>query len=99
MSARRPLDPAALLGRAVAAHARSHGHAVTVADVTTRPWASATFEGERVGLALHGSAICPLWVADLPEADLRVRGYLVADLAARTAAPSVHIEALLIRDA
>lgn len=98
MTARPKRDAAALFGRALKAHVQGLGHAITLADIRARPWASATFEGERVELSAQGAD--PAWTASLGEAGLDVRGYLVADLVARPMdAATVRVEALLIRDA
>ena len=96
---RRPTDPAVLLFRAVARRAPGNGHAIRLGDVRARPWASATFEGERVKIELHGVEPGAAWLADLPEAELKVRGHYVADLVVHATGPStVRIEALLLLD-
>ena len=100
MTGRGPIDPGALLARAIAAYARKLGSTVTVRATRTRPWASATFDGEQVELTIHHDGADHAWLRGLPEAELTVRGYLAADLAVGSAdASTVTAEALLIRAA
>jgi len=75
-------DAATLLARLLAARAAAADVAWAVRDWRTRPWASATFVGDRheVLVTLGGEA-APAFAAALPEADLPVRGHLVADCA------------------
>lgn len=92
------LDPATLLVRSLIAHARGLGVTVRAESIGSRPWVSATFEGERVAIELSGLEGGAGWLANLPEAELPVRGHIVADLTvgSRTAG-TVRLEALLIR--
>lgn len=100
MTARLREDAGALLGRALTLFAREHGRTLVLGAVRTQPWASATFEGERVVIDVSYPVADAAWLADLVEAELHVRGYLVADLAVDdTADDAVSIEALLIRAA
>lgn len=100
MIARPLIDPGTLLARAVVAHARALGSTVTARATRTRPWASATYDGEQVELAIDRDGADDAWLLDLPEAELAVRGYFVADLAIGPVADStVTVEALLIRAA
>lgn len=75
-------DAGTLLTRAIAADARRAGCAITVASADWTRWASATFSGARHEIVLNASASAALdaWLAALPEADLSLRGVLVADL-------------------
>ena len=99
MTARRQIDPAALLVRAVAQYARGQSHAFRLGEISARPWASATFEGERVEIELNGVEPGAVWLADLPDAELKVRRHYVADLVVHAIGPSaVRIEALLLLD-
>lgn len=94
---KRESDKAALLARALIAHARSARVPVEVTGIRSRPWASATFVGERIELDLRvdGSGN---WAARLGDADLPVRGACVADLSVRAAAGAFRVEALLLHD-
>ena len=58
------------------------GPAFTLLDVESRDWASATFAGERhrVRVEMADDTATTVWLAALPEAELVVRGWLVADL-------------------
>lgn len=76
-------DAGTLVRRAIERDARLAECAVTLTlDESTR-WASATFVGARHRLSLDGpdDAAFAHWLAGLPEADLPIRGHLVADLA------------------
>ncbi len=75
-------DAGSLVRRAIERDARHARGAVTVAlDESTR-WASATFVGARHRLTLAGddSDAFTRWLERLGEADLPIRGQLVADL-------------------
>lgn len=73
----------ARLGHALAASVRGAGVAASIAAHTASPWISATFEGARhdVTLAAPRSPLLGRWVAALAEAELPMRGHLVASLA------------------
>jgi hypothetical protein len=97
MMVRPSADPAALLAKAIAQHTQCCSF--QLGQLRTRPWASATFEGERVEIELHGVEPRAAWLAKLPEIELKVRRYYVADLAVHATGPSsVRVEALLLLD-
>ena len=75
-------DAATLLERALVAHALAAGCAVEVTAIDSARWASATFVGARHLVALTVTSAPALydWLSGLPEADLVLRGHLVADL-------------------
>lgn len=75
-------DAETLLRRALEAGADAAGCPVTLAESDWTRWASATFTGARHLLALTAppSPALDAWIAGLPEAELRLRGHLVADL-------------------
>jgi hypothetical protein len=75
-------DAATLLTRALTTSAATAGCPVEIADSDWTRWASATFTGARHLLALRGEASSALdaWLAALPEADIALRGHLVADV-------------------
>lgn len=91
----------ARLGRALVAGARAAGCDLAILDTSSRPWASATFVGERVDLTMRcQDGPAEAWLATLPDADLSVRGCFVADLAVRgVAGQEVRLKALLLRAA
>ncbi len=74
-------DAATLLARALILSARQAGLALTVRHADWRHWASATFAGARHELTIELPDIVAAtqWLKDLPEADLPIRGHLVAD--------------------
>lgn len=77
------IDAATLLERALIGDARRAAVAAQVRSASSRRWASATFIGARHRLRIDGAA-CPEaspWLDSLTEAELPVRGHLVADLA------------------
>lgn len=95
----------ARLERALLASAAHAGCAITIAAIDGVPWSSATFTGARHLVAIEGPAGPAMlgWIAALPEADLPVRGHLVADLRvcaidADTARTRVHVELLTVED-
>ena len=71
-----------LLMRAIDAHARRAGCAVTLARAASTRWSSATFTGARHELTVEApdSSALDAWIEALPEAELPVRAQLVADL-------------------
>lgn len=92
-------DATTLLARALVADAARYGLALVVRDWRAHPWASATFVGARhvATLAVTGDAAA--WLARLPEADVPLRGHLVADLVVRAGADGpVMLEALTLAD-
>ncbi|MGN5374743.1 hypothetical protein [Sphingomonas hankookensis] len=83
-------DAATLVERRLRIAAEAAGVTVALAASDPTPWASATFNGARHRLRVTGDgAAFEHWIAALPEADLPLRGHLVADLqvVARTVAP------------
>lgn len=78
----RGRDAAAQIARGLVASARAAGLSVAVANVSGRPWASATFVGSQVALTLCAPRASALgrWIADLPLAEVAMRGYLLASL-------------------
>jgi hypothetical protein len=96
-------DAMTALGRAMTDSAARAGIAITIADRSSRAWASATFEGARIGYRIEaGDDDClTRWLAALPDAEWQLPGHLVADLAvtARSAMAgraAVEIEALTL---
>ena len=94
-----------LLQRAIERSADAAGVGIVVTRCTLTRWASATFAGARHELAatLTGGSVAERWLAALPEAELPVRGHLVADLkiVAATRADDrieVVLEALTVED-
>lgn len=75
-------DAATLLDRTLLASATAAGVEFSAQDWTVTRWASATFEGARhvLHLDLRPAAAARDWLAALPEAELPVRGHLVADV-------------------
>jgi hypothetical protein len=90
-------DAATLLARALAASSEAAGCPATIEMSDWTRWASATFTGARHTLGLSAQP-CPAliaWIAGLPEAELRLRGHLVADLAVvavRNAGAEIAVE-------
>ena len=79
----RRTDAATLLERVLLADAaKSRVTVAVIASGATR-WASATFVGARHRLTLSGDATdaAAAWLDELADADLPLRGHLVADLA------------------
>jgi hypothetical protein len=76
------IDAATLLERAIVGQAAAAGAPITVSAATATRWASATFVGARHRLTIDGphGAATDAWLAGLAEADLPIRGHLVADL-------------------
>jgi len=90
-------DAATLLGRALTANAEAAGCPVAVQSADWTRWASATFTGARHMLSLSAppSPELTAWIAALPEAEIALRGHLLADLsvvAARHARDTITIE-------
>ncbi len=81
------------------------GLTIAVERASATRWASATFTGARHQLVViaDNEPGAWRWVAGLPEADLPVRGHLVADLVANTVAHdgsrfTATIEALTVEE-
>ena len=81
---RRGPDAATLLERALLRGAERAGCPVLRLTAAWDRWASATFNGARHRLTFRAprSAVLDRWIAALPEADLPLRGHLVADIEA-----------------
>ncbi len=78
----RRADTATLLDRAVIADAARVGVTVSVVASGATRWASATFVGARHRLTLSSEETdaAAAWLDGLADADLPLRGHLVADL-------------------
>ncbi|MBB3911049.1 hypothetical protein [Sphingomonas desiccabilis] len=76
-------DATTLLERRLLLAGQAGGHGITIDGIESTPWASATFNGARHRVRLAGKATAELraWLQTLPEAELPLRGHLVADLA------------------
>lgn len=76
-------DSGTLLGRALVAAATAAGCPVMLASSDWSRWQSATFTGARHMLTLEASPSFQLdaWLTALPDAEFRLRGHLVADIA------------------
>ena len=74
------VDPARLLLRALRRSAADAGLNVELQHEAETPWASATFVGGQHRVRVTGEAL-DAWLDGLAEADLPVRGHLVADCA------------------
>jgi hypothetical protein len=75
------------LKRALRVHFVHFGGAVAFEALTSRPWASVTFSGERhrLTLCLRGpgaAAAADAFLAGLGERDFGLRGHILADIAA-----------------
>jgi hypothetical protein len=75
-------DAATLLVRSLQADSQRAACLVRAIDSTWTRWASATFNGARHELRLEAtdSPALEAWLDALPEADLPLRGHLVADI-------------------
>lgn len=75
-------DAATLLQRALERHADAAGCDVAVCVQESIRWASATFAGARhtVALTLRDDPAGGVWLSALGEAELPMRGHLVADV-------------------
>ena len=84
-------------------------HRILLSDVRSVDWQSLTFAGERHELTLgligpHARSVAENFIDSLPDRELRVAGYIVADIAGTIAARdgnesvSVAIEALTISE-
>lgn len=89
------------LVRALAVSGLAAGCPVTVLDARRHPWSSATFEGERhrICVVLPETEAARVWLAALPEAEFRLPGLLVADVAVRGFGPTYEIEMLVLDEA
>lgn len=98
-------DVATLLERRLQIAADAAGHSMTIAHLCSVPWESATFSGARHRLTLRAQAApgAERWLETLPEAELPLRGHLVADLALLSLTPDgdevrAEIEVLTVED-
>ncbi|RDE05469.1 hypothetical protein [Sphingomonas aracearum] len=86
--------------------ARDAGCSLVVARSIATSWSSATFTGARHDLLLAGPATEALdaWLSSLPEAEIALRGHLVADVSVTSVQREpdgavVRIEALTLVEA
>lgn len=79
---KRGPDAATLLVRRLLASALAAGCPMTLDELESVRWASATFTGARHRIQLRGpdGAASSDWEAGLAEAELPIAGHLVADL-------------------
>ena len=98
-------DPGTALVRALEANARRAGCPMRLTASDWTRWASATFTGARhdVTLEADDSGALDGWLTELPEADLPIRGHLVADViitSVRRAdgCATIRIEALTVEE-
>ncbi|WP_229726534.1 hypothetical protein [Sphingomonas alpina] len=101
----RGADPSTLLSRAIERESQSAGCPAMISTATWTPWASATFSGARHLVNLRASASPALddWLAALPEADIDVRGHLLASVAVNSVRRSenevtIELEALTVEE-
>ena len=75
-------DAGTMLERALLAAARTAGCPATIVTADWKRWASATFTGARHQLTLSAAVSSALdaWLTALPEVDLPLGRYLLADL-------------------
>lgn len=98
------LDADALLCRALERSADAAGVELTIQHSAATRWASATFAGARheITCAMIATNAADRWLGDLPEADLPLRGHLVADLkvvaVTREGAVTARLEVLTVAD-
>ena len=93
-------DAAVLLVRALRISARDSGATIAIAASDERSWASVTFAGirHRIDLDVEPDATTAEWLASLAEADLHLRGHLVADLVVVREADRIRLEVLTIEN-
>jgi hypothetical protein len=79
----RQADAEAHLAHALLRSAQGAGLAIAIDHRSSRPWASATFDGIRLSLDLVAPRAPALgrWLCDLPLAELPLQGRFVASLA------------------
>ncbi len=92
------IDATVLLLRALRVSARAAGTVMTVLANDDRGWTSATFTGvrHRIAITVDRSAAAIAWLDGLGDADLPMRGHLVADLAVVRDGDAVALCALTI---
>lgn len=95
---RREIDPTRRLGRALVRSAQAAGCELEIANERSTAWASATFTGARHEFTFNAVAGQSLdhWLEQLPAADLRAPGHLVADIATSSVAYSSGRATVLI---
>ncbi|APR54333.1 hypothetical protein [Sphingomonas koreensis] len=98
-------DPDTQLERALVRGAAEAGIALHVESAASTPWASVTFTGasHRLRAVAPASPALDIWLATLSEAEFRLRGHLVADLAVAEEARAngqaeVTLEILTVED-
>lgn len=100
-------DIGALVNRAIQRSAAQAGCPVEIMASRWSSWASATFNGARHHLTLSAvqSDALDRWLAALPEAEIDIRGHLVADIEVRGVSRSedgsalIELEVLTLSDA
>ena len=82
-------DAEARLARALTADALAKGASVSIERCRSQPWFSATFEGVQLRLTLTASpaAAARVWLAELGEAELPMRGHVAMPPAVDSAIP------------
>ncbi|WP_343518760.1 hypothetical protein [Sphingomonas sp.] len=75
-------DAGTQLERALLRDAAAEGIMLTTLATDGTQWASVTFTGtrHRITIAAIGSPLLDRWLAALPDAEIQLRGHLVADL-------------------
>jgi len=98
-------DAGTVLVRAIEANARRAGCPVCITASDWTRWASATFTGARHELALQADESNALdsWLTGLPEAELPIRGHLVADIVVTSVrraegVATIRLEALTVEE-
>ena len=98
-------DAGAQLERALMRGAADAGIRLTILAADWSRWASVTFSGARHRLSISAAPSLQFdaWLAALPEAEFRLRGHLVADLAVAgerrtTELVEIELEALTVED-
>jgi hypothetical protein len=98
-------DPGTALVRALEANARNARCPVRMNASDWTRWASATFSGARHELTLEAdeSDALDTWLTKLPEADLPIRGHLVADIVVTSVrraegCATIRLEALTVEE-
>jgi hypothetical protein len=90
-------DPERDTIRALTRQAKGEGVTLTATVIARRRWASALFEGVRLTIeAAAPERNFDGWLAALPEAELCLRGYFVADAELIERQPSTAIIELLV---
>jgi hypothetical protein len=98
-------DAGTALVRAIEASAKRAGCTVRMKASDWTRWASATFTGARHELSLEADESGALdgWLAELPEAELPIRGHLVADVVVSSVrraegVATIRLEALTVEE-